>query len=119
MLNVAESAMKHNQELCIGLAAQLAAPVGDSTDLIATSFTNVPNEVIRQFLADFRYHELDVRIDQAAILRYIDEVYGGGEDGKAQSWNVMLFKSNSQRETDTFDFGGAVGVPVQTVRRAK
>lgn len=115
MLNVAESAMKHNQELCIGLATQLAAPVGDSTDP-SQSFTNVPNEVIRQFLADFRYHELD-RIDQAAILRYIDEVYGGGEDGKAHTWNVM-FKSNSQRGTDTFNFGGTVGT-VQTVRRAK
>ena len=116
MLNVSVAAMKSNQKLCRELAKKMDHPI-EGAKGPSPLFSNVPHEVVREFLHEFQHHESDIRIDMPGILRYLDQVVANSGKGEAQTWNVM-FKSNSQKGTDPFNFEGNVG-SVQTIVRAK
>ena len=73
-------------------------------------------EVVREFLHEFQHHESDIRIDMPGILRYRTGRCKQRQ-GRSSDLNVM-FKSNSQKGTDPFNFEGNVG-SVQTIVRAK
>ena len=69
---------------------------------------NVPVEILKSFLENYKFFEDARRVNKDVILRYIDHVLSVGE---LEFWNVMLLtKANPDASEQLFDFGHSLSV---------
>jgi hypothetical protein len=101
-----------NQQLARLLAGGLDGPAEDVGP--SKLFRSVPHDRVRRFLAGFRFHAEEKRVDVDSLLRYLDN-----HEAKFPVWSV-LFKSLARGGSDEFDYGGNVGIvsPVVRARQA-
>jgi hypothetical protein len=108
-LELSRPVLHSNQEL----ARDFAQGLGRS-EMVGSSrlFRGIDQSRVRTFLEHFQVHPEEKRLDKPSLKSYLDL-----EARNLSAWNV-IFKSNSLKNTSTFDFGGDVG-EVATIKRSR
>jgi len=109
-LDLDTEVLEHNQNVVreLALGMQNHEAVGPSR-----LYRDVPLDSIAKFLDAFRFHHEEKRIDRPSLASYIEN-----ERSHLRFWNV-IFKSNSTKSTEPFDYGGSVGDLQSVVRSRK
>lgn len=108
-LDLRSEVISHNQQAVRSFAAQLGPWADADSHLV---YRGVPLEGVRRFLAEFRFHEEERRVDMPSLERYLDT-----EAKALRHWNVV-FKSVSTKN-QPFEVGGPVGDVVPVIRAQK